>query len=73
MEKFTSYDLTALGSALTQIELDAAQASEVVCAFLNGRGYGANSARLQDAALRMADECEPERLQAELERVALVM
>lgn len=74
MEKFKVYDLAVLSSALTQTDMDLFQASEVVAAFLKGRGYGTDLHRVQDAAIRMADEeCEPEHMQAELERVALVM
>ena len=74
MEKFTSYDLNALSTALAQTDLDLFQASELVAAFLNGRGYGANARAVQDATIRMADDTqEPEQIQAELERVALVM
>ena len=74
VEKFNSFDLHALREGLMQAELDTSQASGLLAAFLNGRGYGVDAALVQDAVLRMDDgQCEPERMQAELERVALVM
>ncbi len=74
VEKFDSYDLQALGSVLTQTDIDSFQASEVLSAFLNGRGYGVNAHCLQDVIIRIeSGECEAEEMQAELERVALVM
>ncbi len=74
MEKFTSFDLVSLSNSLMQIELDAVQASEILASFLNGRGYGADAQTVQEAAIRMDNGyCEPEHMQAELERLALVM
>ena len=74
MEKFTVHDLSSLSDALMQVELDASQYSAILASFLNGRGYGADARTVQDAAIRMEGGlCEPERMQAELERVALMM
>lgn len=74
VEKFNSYDLGTLRNVLLQSDLDACHASGLLAAFLNGRGYGADSRLVQDAVLRMdGGECDTECLQAELERVALVM
>ena len=74
VEKFTSYDLGALRTGLMQTDLDSFQASELLSAFLNGRGYGVDAALVQDAVIRMdSGQCDSECMQAELERVALVM
>ncbi len=74
VEKFNSFELGALREGLMQTEIDAFQASELLAAFLNGRGYGVDARLVHDAVLRMEDgQCEPDQMQAELERVALVM
>ncbi len=74
VEKFDSHDLGALRSVLMQAELDSFQASEVLSAFLNGRGYGVDARLVRDAVIRMEDgPCDAAAMQAELERVALVM
>lgn len=74
VEKFNHYDLGALRTGLMQSEIDAYQASELLAAFLNGRGYGADARLVQDAVLRMdGGQCDAACMQAELERVALVM
>ena len=74
VEKFPDSDLQALRIMLMQVELDTSQASELVSTFLKGRGYGVDTGLVQDAVLRIDEgECAPERMQAELERVALVM
>ena len=74
VEKFNSYDLGTLRSVLMQDEIDPFQASELLSAFLNGRGYGADPKLVQDAVIRMdGGLCDAESMQAELERVALVM
>ena len=74
VEKFNSFDLGALREGLMQVELDTSQASGLLAAFLNGRGYGVDAELVREAVLRMDDgQCEPDCMQAELERVALVM
>ena len=55
VEKFDSYDLGALRSVLMQADIDSFQASEVLAAFLNGRGYGVDARLVQDAVIRMED------------------
>ncbi len=72
VEKFDSYDLGALRSVLMQTDIDSFQASEVLAAFLNGRGYGVDARLVQDAVIRMEDG-DMAAMQTELERVALVM
>jgi hypothetical protein len=74
VEKFNSYDLGTLRMVLLQSEIDSFQASELLAAFLNGRGYGADAQQIQDAVIRMeGGHCDTDCMQAELERVALVM
>jgi hypothetical protein len=74
VEKFNNYDLGALRTGLMQTEIDTFQASELLAAFLNGRGYGVDIELVQDAVLRMdGGQCDAACMQAELERVALVM
>ncbi len=74
VEKFNSYDLGTLRSVLLQTDIDTFQASELLAAFLNGRGYGADARLVQDAVIRMdGGQCDTACMQAELERVALVM
>ena len=74
VEKFNSYDLGTLRSVLQQTDIDSFQASELLAAFLNGRGYGANVHLVQDALIRLEDgQGDTASMQAELERVALVM
>lgn len=74
VEKFDSEALGSLREVLTQFDLDSFQASELLSAFLNGRGYGADARLVQDAVLRMeGGQCDADCMQAQLERVALVM
>ena len=74
VEKFTSYDLGTLRTGLMQEDIDSFQASELLAAFLNGRGYGVDALLVQDAVIRMeGSQCDAECMQKELERVALVM
>lgn len=74
VEKFNSHDLGTLRSVLLQADIDTSQASELLAAFLNGRGYGADARLVQDAVIRMEEsQCEADCMQTELERVALVM
>jgi hypothetical protein len=74
VEKFDNDALGMLREGLMQVDLDSFQASELLAAFLNGRGYGADARMVQDAVLRMENgQCDSACMQAELERVALVM
>ena len=74
VEQFDAYDLRALGTVLTQTDIDSFQASEVLSAFLNGRGYGVDARLVQDAVMRIeSGQCDAAEMQHELERVALVM
>lgn len=74
VEKFDSEALGCLREVLTQADLDSFEASGLLATFLNGRGYGADARLVQDAVLRMdGGQCDADCMQAELERVALVM
>ena len=74
VEKFSVSELANLRSELMQSGLDSWQAAEVLSTFLIGRGYGVDSQSVREAALRLEmSNCSFECMQAELERVALVM
>lgn len=73
IEKFSSAELTNLRADLLRAGIDSRQAAEILTTFLMGRGYGVDSQRVMDAALRIERlTCSQECMQAELERVALV-
>jgi hypothetical protein len=74
VERFTPSDLLLLRSELLQSGVDSFQAAEIVTNFLSGRGYGVAAHEARTAATRIeAPGCKPEHIQAELERVAMVM
>lgn len=74
VEKFSVSELANLRSELMQSGIDSWQAAEVLSTFLVGRGYGVDSRNVRDAVIRMEmANCSIERMQEELERVALVM
>ena len=74
VEKFSAIDLMTLRSDLLQSGVDSFQAAEIVASFLTARGYGisATEARGAVAAIEVPG-ATPERIQAELERIARVM
>ncbi|WP_263382489.1 hypothetical protein [Granulicella arctica] len=74
IEKFAATDLTDLRRELQQSGLDSWQAAELVSAFLSGRGYGVASDELRTATTRIdCFTCSIQRIQEELEKVALFM
>ncbi len=74
IEKFSTSELSDLRDELQQASLDSWQAAEVLSAFLIDHGYGVNQSRARDAVTRMESSgCSYECMQAEIERVALVM
>ena len=74
IEKFSVAELANLRTELLRSGLDSRQAVEILSTFLTGRGYGVNSQMVMEAALRMERSgCSVECMQAELERVALMM
>jgi hypothetical protein len=74
IEKFAGNDLMILHLRLMEAADEPCQGSEVLSSFLKRRGYGVDPAIVAEVALRLDDEEFPmEQIQAELERVALVM
>jgi hypothetical protein len=74
VERFTPTDLMTLRNDLLNSGADSFQAAEIVTNFLSGRGYGISSHEARTAASRIeVPGCTVEHIQAELERVALVM
>ena len=74
VEKFSATDLIALRSELLQSGVDSFQAAEIVASFLSGRGYGISNHEARSLASRIeVPGVTAEHIQAELERVALVM
>jgi hypothetical protein len=74
IEKFAATDLTELRRELQQSGLDSWQAAELVSSFLSGRGYGVASDDLRSATTRIDTfTCSIQRIQEELEKVALFM
>jgi len=73
VEKFSTAELANLRADLLRAGIDSRHAAEILTTFLMGRGYGVDSQRVTEAALRMERmTCSHECMQAELERVALV-
>lgn len=73
-EKFSVPELTALRNELVQNGLDAKQAAELLQVFLMGRGYGVSPEAAFDASIRVEGAgCSIEKLQDELQKLALVM
>jgi hypothetical protein len=74
IEKFSMAELSRLRQELMQSGIDSRQAAELVVAFLSAHGYGTDSSRVADVLPRLEGYgCSVDCLQAELERVALVM
>ena len=74
IEKFSMAELSRLRQELMQSGIDSRQAAELVTAFLGSHGYGVNAALVPDMLPRLEGAgCSVDCIQAELERVALVM
>ncbi len=74
VEKFTPSDLIGLRSELLRSGVDSFQAAEIVANFLSGRGYGISSHEARGVASRIeVPGVTAEKIQTELERVALAM
>jgi hypothetical protein len=74
VERFTPTDLMTLRAQLADISVDSFQAAEIVADFLSGRGYGVSRQEARQAVQRI--DCargSVEHMQAELERVAMLM
>jgi hypothetical protein len=74
VERFTPTDLMMLRAQLADASVDCFQAAEIVSNFLAGRGYGVSQQEARLAVERIdTARGSVEHLQAELERVAMVM
>jgi hypothetical protein len=74
IELFSVADLTGLREELMKSGLDSWQAADLISSFLAARGYGVSTQDARLAASRMeAIGCSLKCLQAELEKLALVM
>ena len=74
VEKFSMAELSRLRQELMQAGIDSRQAAELVIAFLTAHGYGTDATLVPDVLPRLEGiGCSVDCLQAELERVALVM
>ena len=73
-EKFPAAELSGLREDLMQSGLDSWQAADLISSFLVGRGYGVSTVSARNAASRIgADGCSLQRMQEEMEKLALVM
>jgi hypothetical protein len=74
IEKFPMLELQQLRESLLQNGLDNWQAADLISSFLAGRGYGVSRQSARDAAARLDGVAHSiDRMQAELEKLALVM
>lgn len=74
VEQFSLTDLANLRSNLIHASIDNRQAAEILTLFLMGRGYGVDSEKVPEAVIRLERlAASPESMQAEIERVAMVM
>jgi hypothetical protein len=74
IEKFPQLELQELRDGLLQHTLDSWQAADLISSFLAGRGYGVSKERARDAVLRIEGiGCSIDCMQAELEKLAMVM
>lgn len=74
IEKFSIPELSHLRNELMQAGIDSRQAAEVVTTFLAMHGYGVKAELVPEILLRLEKAgCSVDCMQAELERVALVM
>lgn len=74
IEKFSASELSRLRNELMQAGLDSRQAAELVTAFLAMHGYGVKAELVPEVLLHLEKAgCSVNCMQAELERVALVM
>ena len=74
IEKFPTLELQELRDGLLQQGLDSWQAADLIRSFLVGRGYGVSRQSARDALLRPdVISHSIDGIQAELERIAMVM
>ena len=74
IEEFSDADLTGLREELMKSGLDSWQAADLISSFLVARGYGVSTQDARKVVSRMESiGCSLKCLQAELEKLALVM
>jgi len=74
IQKFPMLELQELRHGLQQHELDSWQAADLISTFLAGRGYGVSKQGARDAVSRLElTGCSMDCMQAELEKLAMVM
>ncbi|MEO6965210.1 MAG: hypothetical protein ABI076_04835 [Acidobacteriaceae bacterium] len=74
IEKFPRTELSELREELLQTGLDNWQAADLISTFLAGRGYGVSRQSARDAVMRLEVlSSSVDRMQAELEKLAMVM
>jgi hypothetical protein len=74
IEKFPTIELQELREGLLQQGLDSWQAADLISSFLAGRGYGVSRQSARDAVMRFEGVGRSiDRIQAELEKLAMVM
>lgn len=74
IEKFPRVELRELREELLQNGLDSWQAADLISSFLAGRGYGVSRQSARDAVARFEGiSCSIDCMQAELEKLAMVM
>ncbi len=74
IEKFPEADLTGLREELLHSGLDSWQAADLIRIYLSGRGYGVSNHAARHTATRLESAgYNVQRMQEELEKIALVM
>jgi len=74
IEKFPETDLAGLREELLHAGLDSWQAADLIRSYLSGRGYGVSNHAARSTATRLEGTGYSfERMQEELEKIALVM
>ena len=74
IEKFPPAELAALRGELLRTSIDSWQATHLLAEFLEARGYGVDALLVPDVLHCLeSTHCSPERIQHQLERLALVM
>lgn len=74
IEKFPESDLTDLREELLHSGLDSWQAADLIRAYLSNRGYGVSNHAARSTATQLESAgYDVQRIQEELEKIALVM
>ncbi len=74
IEKFPIADLAGLREELLSSGLDTWQAADLIRSYLSGRGYGVSNHAARHTATRLESAgYNVQRMQEELEKIALVM